>query len=163
MLHTANQRWGSVTFLCGSGSPDPYLWLMDPDPAPFFRDFKDVKNNFFSFIFFLITYPQAYYLQSWKLNFLLKFWVKILFFKQFFSQLNTLMRRRQDSEPDPDLDPCLWRMDPDPGGPKNASGSPTLLPTQNLNVNRSKKKNPKSSHPRADLKFLPEVEISRSA
>ncbi len=38
---------GSVTFWCGSGSLDPYLWLMNPDwdptpdPTPFFFDFKD--------------------------------------------------------------------------------------------------------------------------
>ncbi len=34
-----NQCWESVTFYCGSGSSDPYLWLMDPDstqdPTPF--------------------------------------------------------------------------------------------------------------------------------
>ena len=24
---------------------DPYLWLMDPDPTPFFSDFKDAKKN----------------------------------------------------------------------------------------------------------------------
>jgi hypothetical protein len=42
----AKQCWGSVTFWCGSGSPDPYLWLMDPDPDPasFFNDFKEVKK-----------------------------------------------------------------------------------------------------------------------
>jgi hypothetical protein len=32
------QCWGSVTFWygsrCGSGSPDPYLWLTDPDADP---------------------------------------------------------------------------------------------------------------------------------
>jgi hypothetical protein len=51
--------WGSVTFWSGSGSPDPYLSLMDPDPTldpkpdptpdptPFFNDFKDVKKLFF--------------------------------------------------------------------------------------------------------------------
>jgi hypothetical protein len=33
--------------------PDPYLWLMDPDPAPFFNDFKDVKKKYFFPIFFL--------------------------------------------------------------------------------------------------------------
>ncbi len=50
------QRWGSVTFWCGSGSADPYLWLMDPapdpdptpDPTPFFSDFKDSKKIVFS-------------------------------------------------------------------------------------------------------------------
>ncbi len=28
---------------------DPYLWLMDPDPTPFFSDLKDAKN----YVFFL--------------------------------------------------------------------------------------------------------------
>jgi hypothetical protein len=51
------QCCGSVTFLCGSGSPDPHLLLMDPDPTSFFSDFvfKDAKKiTFFSYrIFFL--------------------------------------------------------------------------------------------------------------
>jgi hypothetical protein len=46
--YNSQQGWGSVTFWCGSGSPDPYryLWLMDltPYPTPFFNDFKDVKK-----------------------------------------------------------------------------------------------------------------------
>jgi hypothetical protein len=72
-LKLKNQCWGSVTFWCGSGFPDPYLYLMDtnpvpdpdptPDPTPFSIDFKDAKKNFFSY-FFLITCPQA--LQSKK-------------------------------------------------------------------------------------------------
>jgi hypothetical protein len=41
----------------GSGSPDPYLWLMDPDPTPdptpFFNDLKDVKKNIIFSYFFL--------------------------------------------------------------------------------------------------------------
>ncbi len=41
-----NQCWGSVTFLCGSGSRDPYLWLSDPDSNPFFSDLKNA--NYFS-------------------------------------------------------------------------------------------------------------------
>ncbi len=40
-----------------SGSPDPYLWLMDPDPTPdptpFFSDFKDAKKKYFFHIFLL--------------------------------------------------------------------------------------------------------------
>ncbi len=44
-----------MTLWCGSGfgSPDPYLWLMDPDsdptpdPTTFFIDFKDAKKYFF--------------------------------------------------------------------------------------------------------------------
>jgi hypothetical protein len=35
----------------------------DPDPTPFFNDSKDAKKIIF-FIFFLVTYPQAHYLQS---------------------------------------------------------------------------------------------------
>ncbi len=30
------------------GSVDPYLWLMDSDPAPFFSDFKAAKKIIFS-------------------------------------------------------------------------------------------------------------------
>ncbi len=47
------QCWGSMTFWCGSGfgSPDPYLWLMDPDPTIFFIYFKDAKKIFFSYFF----------------------------------------------------------------------------------------------------------------
>ncbi len=60
------QCWGSVTFWCGSGSPDPYLLLMDPDihqdptpgPTPFFSDFKDAKNWIF-FIVFSFTVPSG--------------------------------------------------------------------------------------------------------
>jgi hypothetical protein len=33
-VHIAIKCWGSVTFLCGSGFPDLYLLLMDPDPTP---------------------------------------------------------------------------------------------------------------------------------
>ncbi len=38
------QCWVSIIFRCRSGSSDPHPWLMDPDPAPFFSDFKDVKK-----------------------------------------------------------------------------------------------------------------------
>jgi hypothetical protein len=59
----SNQCLVSVTFWCASGfgSADPHLLLMDPDPIPFFSDFKDAKKNC---QFFLLTYPQAFYLQS---------------------------------------------------------------------------------------------------
>ncbi len=33
-FHCPNQYCGSMTFWCGSGSADPCLWLMDPDPDP---------------------------------------------------------------------------------------------------------------------------------
>ncbi len=74
------QRWGSVTFWCGSGSSDPYLWLMDPDPTPdptpFFIDCQDAKkkkSDFFSY-----NLPQAHHLQSKKIDFLPTFCGKIL-------------------------------------------------------------------------------------
>jgi hypothetical protein len=77
--------------------PDP---APDPDPIPFFADFKDAKN----FPFFLLTYPQAHYLQSKKFIFLLKFCVQIyLFCKLYISLLNTFMRKRKDPDPGPEL------------------------------------------------------------
>ncbi len=50
---------GSATFWCGSGSGDPYLWLVDPDPdstpdqTPFFSNFKDAKKLIFSSFFYI--------------------------------------------------------------------------------------------------------------
>ncbi len=66
--HSISQTWhlepmlSILTFWCGFGSRDPYLWQMDPDPyptpdpSPFFSDFKDAKKLFFYLIFFLITH-----------------------------------------------------------------------------------------------------------
>ncbi len=100
----------------------------DPDPTPFFTDFKDAKTIFFSY-YFLITCPQVHHLQSKKFNFLLKFCLKMLFCRHCFSSLNTFMRKGKDPKPDPD--PYLWLMDTDPDGPKTCgscgSGSPTLI------------------------------------
>ncbi len=77
--HSFGQCWGSVTFWCGSrsGSRDPYLWLVDPDPAP--TPDPDPTPDPFFHIFFLITCPHAHHLQSKKLNFLLKFVLKFNF------------------------------------------------------------------------------------
>jgi len=41
------QCWGSVTFWYGSGDPDPYIWLMDPD----------AKKLIFFFTFFSLNLP----------------------------------------------------------------------------------------------------------
>ncbi len=119
-------------FCCVSVDPDspnswnqcwvPCLGLMDLDldPAPDTDPTTDptwntsMQKNIF-FIFFLITCPQADHLQSKKFKFFLKFCGKILFFRHYFSPLNTFMRKRKDSEPDP----YLWLLDPDPGRPKN--------------------------------------------
>ncbi len=50
LINHFHQCWGSETFLCGSGSADPYLRLMDPDPTPdptpFFSDLKEAKKKF---------------------------------------------------------------------------------------------------------------------
>ncbi len=55
-----NQRWGSVTFWCGSGFADPYLWLMDsdptPDPTPFFSDLRMQKTKQNSLLKFLLKF-----------------------------------------------------------------------------------------------------------
>jgi hypothetical protein len=73
---------------------------MDPDPTPFFSDFMDAKLFFF-LSFFVLTFPQAHYVQYKKLNFLLKFCVKIFFCKYNVSPLNAFMRKWKG--PDPDL------------------------------------------------------------
>jgi hypothetical protein len=76
----------------------------DPNPTPFFGDFKDAKKV----ILFSSKLPAG------TLTLVLKiiFCGKILFFKHYFSPLNTFMRKGKD----PELDPNLSLMDPD--GPK---------------------------------------------
>jgi hypothetical protein len=95
---------GFVTFWFGSGSgfPDPYLWLMDPDPdptpdpTPFFSDFKDVKKSIF---FILISYnlPTGTSSSVLKLNFLLRFCVKILFYQALFQSTQDINEKREGS------------------------------------------------------------------
>ena len=53
-----NQCCGSMTFWGGSGSADPCLWLMDPDPAIIVIDLQDaikklIFNTIFSAYYFL--------------------------------------------------------------------------------------------------------------
>jgi hypothetical protein len=50
------QYSGSMTFWCGSGSADPCLGLMDPDPAIFVIDLQDAKISFFEKVIPLITF-----------------------------------------------------------------------------------------------------------
>jgi hypothetical protein len=84
--------------------PDPHLCLTDlsptRDPTPFFSYFKDAKKNVHTF---LITYPEAHYLQSLIYCLKDKFIFKILFCKHYFNSLNTFLRKEED----PDPDPCL--------------------------------------------------------
>ncbi len=118
---TNRQCWGSVTFWFRSGfwSPDPYLWLMDPDPTqdptPFFSDFKDENK----FTFSSYNLPTGTISSLLKIIFLLKFCVKILFCRHNFSFLNIFIWKGKDSEldPEPEPDPYLWLMDL--RGPKN--------------------------------------------
>jgi hypothetical protein len=67
---------------------------MDPDPTPFFSDFKDVKKN--------VLYIFSYNLPAGTLSSVLKFCVKILFCKHYFSSFITFMRNEKDPETDPD-------------------------------------------------------------
>ncbi len=91
----------------------PYLWLMDPDPTldqtPFFCDKKKI-----SLYFFLINYPQDHYFSLKNLILCLSFVLKFYFCKNYFIPLNIFMRKGKDPKPDPQLDPYLLLLDPDP-------------------------------------------------
>ncbi len=87
----------------GSGSESK-----SPDSNLFFS--KNAKKLIFSPYFLLITCSQAHFFHSWKFNFLLKFLVKIIFWKHYFIK---------GENPDPDS-----------RGPKtcgSGSRSPTLI------------------------------------
>jgi hypothetical protein len=106
---------------------------VDPDPTPFFIDFKDAKKNIFSY-FFLFICPQANHLQY------KKFFAKILCKNDILQALYQSAQHiyekiegsgsgagaRSGSVP--------LTKDPDPGGPTTCgscgSGSPTLLGLQ---------------------------------
>ncbi len=69
--------WGSATFCA---DPDP-----TPDQTYFFSDFKDAKNNIFSY-FFLITCQQVRTSSSvWKAKFFAKLFVLKFYFAGIFS------------------------------------------------------------------------------
>ncbi len=44
-VYACNQCCGSMTFWCVSGSADPCLWIMDPDPAIFVIDLQDANKK----------------------------------------------------------------------------------------------------------------------
>jgi hypothetical protein len=71
------------------GSADPCLWLMDPDPAIFIIFLQTPTINFFS-KFFLTVIKKSQNSRN-----------------RCFSNYFCLM-----------IDPDLWLLDPDPGGPK---------------------------------------------
>jgi hypothetical protein len=96
-----------------------------PDQTPSFIDFREAKKNIF-FIFFLITCPQAHHLQSKKIIFLLKLLCSNVILQALFQFAQHFYEKGKD----PDPDPYLLLMDPDPRVPKTfgscGSGSPTL-------------------------------------
>ncbi len=130
----------------GSGSAEPCFWLMDTDPdptpypTPFFSDLKDAKKLFFSYLF-LITSPQAHYLQSLKnlffaTIFALKFyfasimsvpstplWEKGRIWIRIQSRIRTsdlwirIREAQKLADPDPERDPYICLIDPDPDPP----------------------------------------------
>ncbi len=59
--HQQQQCCGSMTFWCGSGSADPCLWLMDPDPAIFVIHLQDVnKKQIFKKFFGLFLFEGTF-------------------------------------------------------------------------------------------------------
>ncbi len=107
---------GSVPLTNGSGSnsgSDFFLYF----------DFKNARQNI-CFHIFLMTCPHANHLHFKKFNFLLQFCVQIIFCMNYFSPLNTFMRKGKDP------DPYFWLIDPDPGPitcGSCGSGFPTLV------------------------------------
>ncbi len=120
-----DQCWWSMTFWVGSGSgsADPCLWQLDPDsdldPGSGFC-YCQQKTNFLH-NFFCLTYWRYIYIifQRYKV----KKSHKIVGIKVFLTIFAWWQK-------DPDPDPYLWLVDPDPGGPKTCgsggSGFATL-------------------------------------
>ncbi len=75
------------------------LWLTDPDLTPFFSDFRMQKKVIFSY--FSLQLARGHIIFILKIViFLLKFCVKNLFCKHYFSPLNTFMRKGKDPDAD---------------------------------------------------------------
>jgi hypothetical protein len=114
-----HQCWRSLTFWCGSGSADPYLILLDPEPdpipdqTPFFSDFKDARKIFFS-NFLSYNLPAGTLSSVLRIKFCYNFILQAL-----FQSAQHLYEKKE-------------LMDPDPGGSTmcrsgSGSGSPTLI------------------------------------
>ncbi len=113
------QCWRSVTFWCGSGfgSPDPYLWLMDPDPdpTPFFSDFKETKKNIF-FKFFSYNLPaNLFFAKILCSNFILQV---------LFPFAQHIYEKREGSEAGSGSVPLTNGSRSHPGGPKTCGSDP---------------------------------------
>ncbi len=110
-----------MTFWCGSGSGDPSLWLMDPDPVIFVIDLQDANRKlFFWSLLFEDTFTSFFKDKSKKSQNRRN---------QGFSYYFCLMIEGSGSG----IIPYLWLMDPnpDPGGPKTY-GSATLHITSGI-------------------------------
>jgi hypothetical protein len=117
----SNQCWGSVLVRIRIRIPGSVPLTNGSDLFIHWFYFKDAKKIFCIHIF-LITCQQAHHLQSKKINSLLKFCIKILFFRHYFSPLNTSMRKGKDR--------IRFRSDLTNGsgsGRPKGSGSPTLV------------------------------------
>jgi hypothetical protein len=66
-----------------------------PDPTPFFIDFKDARNFFFTFRSYNLPVGTLSFILFY---FLLKFCGKNLFCKHYFSPLNPFMKKGNDPE-----------------------------------------------------------------
>ncbi len=80
------------------------------------------KKIVFQIFFIYSNLPHRRIIFSIKNKIFAKIFAKILLCRQYFSLLNTFIKKGKDPEPDPD--PYLWQMDPDPGGPKHADPDP---------------------------------------
>ncbi len=61
-LITVQQCSRSMKFWCGSGTGDPCLWLMDPDPAIFIIDLQDANKKRIKKVLLLITFCRYIYI-----------------------------------------------------------------------------------------------------
>ncbi len=89
------QCWGSVTFWCRSESPDPYLWLMDPDPDRIRLlssvTLKMTKKIFFSYFLFTGT------LSDLKIWFFAKILCKNFILQELFQSSQHIYEKREGS------------------------------------------------------------------
>ncbi len=67
-----SQCSGSMTFWCGSGSGDPCLWLMDPDPAVFVIDLQDANKKLF-----FLSFSAYYFLNGSRSGRSKNMWIRI--------------------------------------------------------------------------------------
>ncbi len=79
---------------------DQWYFGADPDPRIRLRSSVTLRmGKFFFFIFFSYNLPAGTLSSVFNNNYLLKFCLKILHCKQYFSPLNTFMRKGKDPDP----------------------------------------------------------------